>query len=182
MLSFIISNAILVSQALTGMTPAVPEVRELTNFVTQSDAQSLLVTAEASHVAVRDEITVNYTPATQTAFTGSQIVAQSLPASSSALANSAMKYVGFGWDCTMLVEQALRDLGYGIGDVGPMGFGGVGVTFSDPNQVQPGDILMRAGHVAIYLGDGLAIQGGYNGSVAIASDSPSRYYSFVRVG
>lgn len=182
MLSFIISNAILVSQALTGMTPATLESRVGQDYTNQMDAQSLVVTTEASQDASRDDITIIYIPVTQLAARGSQIVTQSLPASNSSLANSAMKYVGMGWDCTRLVEQALRDIGYDIGDVGPMGFGSVGATFSDPGQVQPGDIMMRGGHVAIYIGDGLAVHGGYNGGVAVIQTSPSEFYSFVRLG
>jgi cell wall-associated NlpC family hydrolase len=181
MLSFIISNAILVSQALTGMTPGTLESRELTNYQYSSNTQSLTVTSQASQKATRDDVTIDYTPVTQVAARSSQIVTQSLPLSNSSLANSAMKYVGTGWDCTRLVEQALRDIGYGIGDVGPMGFGSVGVVFSNPADVQSGDIMMRGGHVAIYIGDGLAVHGGYNGRVAIVSTSPSEFYSFVRL-
>jgi cell wall-associated NlpC family hydrolase len=93
-----------------------------------------------------------------------------------------MKYLGAGWDCTLLVEQSLRDLGYSVPDLGPMEFGSYGSVFYDPSQVQPGDILMRGGHVAIYAGNGVAIQGGYRGSVVVVEDSPNRYGSFVRVG
>jgi len=182
MLSFIISNAILVSQALTGMTPASLESGNIYNYVDKVDVQSLVVTSEASQNASRDDVTVTYTPVTQFAVSSSQIVAQSLPVSNSSLANSAMKYVGYGWDCTRLVEQALRDIGYGIGDVGPMGFGSVGTVFSNPGDVQPGDIMMRGGHVAIYVGDGLALHGGYNGRVVLIGTSPSEFYSFVRLG
>ena len=181
MLSFIISNAILVSQALTGMTPAALESRDIYNYVNKVQTQSMVVTAEASEDASRDDVTITYAPVTQLAARSSQIVTQSLPVSNSSLANSAMKYVGLGWDCTMLVEQALRDIGYGIGDVGPMGFGSVGISFSNPNEIQPGDIMMRGGHVAIYVGDGLAVHGGYNGRVAVVATSPSEFYSFVRL-
>lgn len=182
MLSFIISNAILVSQALTGMTPATLESREYSDYSNQTNAQQLVVTAQSSQDASRDDITINYTPVTQTAFTRSQIVTQSLPASSSALVSSASKYIGMYLDCTAVVEQALRDLGYGIGDVGPTGFGSVGAVFTDPSQVQAGDIMMRGGHVAIYAGDGMTIQGGFGwGGVVYVDDSPNNYYSFVRL-
>jgi cell wall-associated NlpC family hydrolase len=184
MLSFIISNAILVSQALTGMTPAAVESREISNYVNQANAQSLVVTAEAAQNATRDDITVNVAPRTQSALTRSQIVVQSLPASNSALVNSAIKYLGYNWDCTALVEQALRDLGYQVPDLGPMQFGQFGTVFYDPSQVQAGDIMMRGGHVAIYAGDGYTVQGGFGfgGVVYNQWENPYHYAAFVRIG
>ena len=184
MLSFIISNAILVSQALTGMTPVALESREISNYSNQSNAQSLLVSSEASQDAARDDVTVNYVPVTQTAVLRSQIVAQSLPASNSSLVNSALKYLGYNWDCTALVEQALRDLGYQVSDLAPMQFGQFGTVFYDPSQVQAGDIMMRGGHVAIYAGDGYSVQGGFGfgGVVYNQWEGPSNYAAFVRIG
>ena len=184
MLSFIISNAILVSQALTGMTPATIETREISDFVNQRNIQSLEVTSEASQDASRDDITVNYTPVTQAAVIRSQIVTQSLPASNSTLVNSALKYLGYRWDCTALVEQALRDLGYQVPDLGPMQFGQFGTVFYDPSQVQAGDIMMRGGHVAIYAGDGYTVQGGFGfgGVVYNQWENPYSYAAFVRIG
>jgi len=182
MLSFLISNAIIVSQALTGMTPGTLESREYSYYLNQQQSQTITVTSQASLKAPRDGFTVEDAPVLQLASLRSQTVTQSLPASSSSLVSSAMKYLGAFADCTWLVEQALRDIGYGIGDVGPTGFGSVGVVFYDSSQVQPGDIMMRGGHVAIYAGDGVAVQGGWNGSVALVADSPNNYGSFVRIG
>jgi cell wall-associated NlpC family hydrolase len=57
-------------------------------------------------------------------------------------------------------------------------------VFSDPDQVQPGDIMMRGNHVAIYAGNGLAAQGGIGGTSVLTSISadPHSYALFVRVG
>lgn len=185
MLSFIISNALIVANAAMGVPPVTLQnlTADLDYQKVVSQAQELNVTGTAQ-VASRDGITTIDAPVLQTAVLRSQIVSQSLPASTSALANSASKYLGvIGWDCTRLVEQSLRDIGINIGDVGPMGFGGVGSVFYDRNAVQPGDIMMRGGHVAIYAGNGLSFQGGYNGgNVVLAPDSPNSYYAFVRVG
>lgn len=184
MLSFIISNAIIVTQALTGMTPDALESRVQSEYLNQANMQTITVTSQAAQNASRDDITVNYTPVTQLAFSRSQIVTQSLPASNSALVNSAMKYLGFGWDCTALVEQSLRDLGYQVSDLGPMQFGQFGTVFYDPSQVQAGDIMMRGGHVAIYAGDGYSIQGGFGfgGVVYNQWEGPANYSAFVRIG
>lgn len=184
MLSFIISNALLVTQALTGMTPATLESREISEYLNQSNLQTMTVTAEAPQDASRDDITVNVEPVTHVAFTRSQIVTQSLPASSSALVNSALKYIGYNWDCTALVEQALRDLGYQVSDLAPMQFAQFGTVFYDPAQVQAGDIMMRGGHVAIYAGDGYSVQGGFGfgGVVYNQWEGPYNYAAFVRLG
>jgi cell wall-associated NlpC family hydrolase len=105
-------------------------------------------------------------------------------ASNSALLSAALSLVGMSGDCTMLVESSLRLLGYEVGDLAPMGFGGYGTVFHDPSQVQPGDIMMRGGHVAIYAGPGLAVQGGigFMSYLTSVASNPAEYSAFVRVG
>ena len=185
MLSFIISNAIIVTQALTGMNPAPLESRELSDYLNQPNVQSIIVTTEASQDVQRDGITVAEAPRVQTAFLRSQIAVQSLPASNSAIINAAMKYVGQYLDCTAVVEYALRDLGYSVRDEAPMGFGAYGTVFYDQSQVQPGDIMMRPGHVALYAGGGMSVQGGFGFGGVVYTDwqaTPEYYVAFVRLG
>lgn len=183
MLSFIITNALIVANAAMGVPPVT-----LHNSTVDLDYQKVILQAQELNItgttqnASRDGVTVGIQPVLQNAMLASQIGSQSLPAVNSSIVTAASKYVGIGWDCTRLVEQALNDIGIPIGDVGPMGFGGVGKVFYDKSQVQAGDIMMRAGHVALYVGNGVTIQGGYNGYVAIANDSPAFYGAFVRVG
>jgi cell wall-associated NlpC family hydrolase len=184
MLSFIISNALIVANAAMGVSPVTTEklTVDLDYQKVVAQAQHLTVTGTAQTVS-RDNVTVDFVAAVQTASLGSQIATQSLPASTSILANSAIKYKGVsGWDCTMLVEQALRDLGYSVGDIGTMSFSAYGSTFYDPSAAQAGDIMMRPSHVAIYIGNGMAIHGGYNGRVVIVPTSPTEFGSFVRLG
>ncbi|MBK5237791.1 MAG: hypothetical protein JJE28_01620, partial [Actinomycetales bacterium] len=104
-------------------------------------------------------------------------------ASNSALLSAALSLVGMSGDCTMLVESSLRLLGYEVGDLAPMGFGGYGTVFYDPSQIQPGDIMMRGGHVAIYAGPGLAVQGGigFMSYLTPIASNPAEYAAFVRV-
>ena len=182
MLSFIISNALIVANAAMGVPPVT-----LQNSTVDLDYQKIVSQAQVLNVtgtaqdASRDNITVGIQPVLQNAMLGSQIASQSLPAVNSSLVAAASKYVGMRWDCTRVIEQALNDIGIPIGDVNPMGFGGVGTVFYDKSQVQPGDIMMRGGHVALYVGNGVTIQGGYNGVVAIVNDSPAFYGAFVRL-
>jgi cell wall-associated NlpC family hydrolase len=184
MLSFILSNTLICSNALLGLSPATLENDAVfSDYLNQATSQSITIVSDTPQAVHRDAFTVNDVPVVQTAVLRSQIVPQSLPTSNSAVANSAIKYNGVsGWDCTMLVEQALRDLGHSVGDIGTMSFSAYGSTFYDPSAVQAGDIMMRPSHVAIYLGNGMAIHGGYNGRVVIVPTSPTEFGSFVRVG
>lgn len=145
----------------------------------ESTFQELYVTSQQKLEVTRDSVSVNvaHAPATVQAAT----LTSTHLAPNGSLLGAAYNYIGMGWDCTMLIEQSLRDLGYSVGDLGPTDFGMFGAVFTDPSQVQPGDIMMRGGHAAIYVGDGVAIHGGYNGRVAIVATSPSQFYSFVRL-
>lgn len=185
MLSFIISNALIVANAAMGVQAVTTE-----KLTVDLDYQKVIVQAQeltatgTALTAVRDDITINVEPVYQKTSLSSQIGSQSLPASNSALVNSAMKYLGANWDCTALVEQALRDLGYSVADLAPMQFDQFGTVFYDPNQVQPGDIMMRGGHVAIWAGDGMSVQGGFGfgGVVYNSWEGPANYTAFVRLG
>ena len=184
MLSFFISNVLIFSNSLFGLNP-VPVKYEAANEFKNLEVQTFTSSSTTPPEVHREEFVVEMTPDTQVANLGSQIVSQSLPASNSVLINSAMKYLGTYWDCTMLVEQALRDLGHSVPDLAPTSFGGYGTVFYDPSQVQAGDIMMRNGHVSIYAGDGMAIHGGFGfGGVVYTNwdSNPSGYSSFVRVG
>lgn len=77
-----------------------------------------------------------------------------------ALVASAYGQIGTNQDCTAMVEKALRSVGKSVGDIAPNGFYRYGTVVTNP---QPGDLMIQPGHVAIYVGNGMAISGGFNG-------------------
>jgi cell wall-associated NlpC family hydrolase len=92
---------------------------------------------------------------------------------------SAYAQIGITQDCTAMVERALGSIGIITGDLAPGQFYQFGSVVSDP---QPGDIMISAGHVAIYAGNGMAISGGFNGNQTVLH--PARYIqgvTYVRV-
>lgn len=100
------------------------------------------------------------------------------------LLNAAMSQLGAVEDCTALVENSLRYLGYSAGDLGPMQFYGYG-SVVDPANARAGDIMMRPGHVAVYAGNGMAVHGGFgwqNGVTYTDWDSnPYNYSAIIRL-
>lgn len=84
------------------------------------------------------------------------------------LVNAALAQLGTSQDCTDLVQNALAAIGatqrrdqggydHGVGDFYQYG------TVVTSGDYAPGDILVWGGHVAIYIGNGDAVHGGWNG-------------------
>lgn len=75
------------------------------------------------------------------------------------IANAALAQVGVTQDCTMLVTNSLAAVGiYHHG--WPVSYMNLGTVTQNP---VPGDIIVYQGHVAIYIGNGMAVHGGWNG-------------------
>ncbi|MDQ0616113.1 C40 family peptidase [Arthrobacter globiformis] len=98
------------------------------------------------------------TPAAATAPTAA--ATQSASGVGAAIVASARAQLGATQDCTILVEQALRSVGKSVGDLAPTQFHQYGTPVSAP---QPGDLMISAGHVGVYIGNGQAISSGMNG-------------------
>lgn len=140
-------------------------------------SQKLTVATSLEIDAVREEVQViaNSDVASQS----TQVVQPVNIPSNQGLVGAAMAQLGAHIDCTAMVENALRALGYGVGDIGPMQFGSFGVQI-DPSQASAGDIMMRPGHVAIYAGDGMAVHGGFGWSGGVTyTDIDSNPYSYA---
>lgn len=96
-----------------------------------------------------------------------------------AILANAYSQVGQIQDCTAMVEKALRPVGLSVGDLAPGQFYQYGSTVSSP---APGDLVIAAGHVGVYAGDGQVVSGGVNGNqTAVHSISWLSGASFVRV-
>lgn len=113
-----------------------------------------------------------------------------LPAGAGAqgLIDAAYAQLGWNQDCTALVENALRSIGFGVGDLGtlPGQYTPYGTLVTDGSYA-PGDILIWPGaHVAIYIGNGQAIHGGWFGNQTVIATAFGTYSGMpsavVRIG
>ena len=96
-----------------------------------------------------------------------------------ALLAAARGQIGQIQDCTAMVERALGSLGIVTGDLAPAQFFRFGSVVGTP---APGDIIISAGHVGIYSGNGMMVSGGFNGNQTV--EHPISYvggFSAVRV-
>jgi len=96
-----------------------------------------------------------------------------------AILASAYSQVGIQQDCTAMVEKALRSVGKSVGDLAPTQFYAYGTVVGTP---APGDLVITAGHVAVYAGNGQVVSGGVDGyKTEVHSISWLPGASFVRV-
>ena len=96
-----------------------------------------------------------------------------------AILASAYSQLGVQQDCTAMVEKALRSVGLSVGDLAPGQFYQYGTTVGTP---APGDLVITAGHVGVYAGDGQVVSGGVDGyKTEVHSISWLSGASFVRV-
>ena len=106
------------------------------------------------------------------------VQAQSGSAGSAILA-SAYSQVGVQQDCTAMVEKALRSVGKSVGDLAPGQFFQYGSVVGAP---APGDLVITAGHVGVFAGNGKVVSGGVDGfKTEVHSLTWLQGASFVRV-
>ena len=148
--------------------------------VQRTAAATAQTAAAAAPAAAAATSTAAAAPAA-TAAAAAPAAASTAPSSSvgAALVASAYSQIGVAQDCTAMVEKALRSVGKSVGDLAPSQFFAYGTVVGSP---EAGDLVITSGHVAIYVGNGQVISGGFNGMNTVLH--PLSYLggaSFVRV-
>ena len=148
--------------------------------------------AEAEAQATRDQANAASRNESRSSVTYSD-ASGSVSAGAAASVDRAYSLIGQSMDCTALVSQALAARGinfHGWPEEYVNVPGGHVVT---DGSLQPGDILIYANtggwnggahydHVALYVGNGQAVHGGWNGhSVALASAMTEKLTIVVRI-
>lgn len=136
--------------------------------IDSTEIQRQQVAAEAQAAQERQAAATQAQAQAQTAAARAELPAG---AGAQGLLDAAYAQLGWAQDCTALVENALRAIGFGVGDLGTSvgEYARYGMIVSDGSYA-PGDILIWPGsHVAIYAGNGLAVHGGFGGSTVVAT-------------
>lgn len=156
-------------------TPA-PKIEAPVVAVQYTQPEAVTTVSQAAPVAKKTEVVVQASAPVQAAAPSVTVVSSG---GGQALLASAYGQLGQIQDCTAMVERALGSIGIISGDIAPQHFFRFGTVVGDP---QPGDIVISAGHVGIYSGNGMMISGGFNGNQTV--EHPVRYVgaaSYVRI-
>lgn len=92
----------------------------------------------------------------------------------SGIVNAALAQLGEFQDCTALVERSLRAIGVPAGDLGTQigEYTGLGGSLITDGAYAPGDVLIWSGrHVAVYIGNGQAVHGGFGGNQTVIASA-----------
>lgn len=113
-------------------------------------------------------------------------VAPTPSAKAGIIASAALAQVGRMQDCTMLVTNALAVAGINFHDW-PAGYYGLGHAVSASEAI-PGDLIYYSNggaglaHIAVYIGNGQAVHGGWNGNqTVVSSTNVGSGPAFIRV-
>ena len=111
---------------------------------------------------------------------GSSNVPSTPNVSNDAIVSAAYAQLGRTQDCTMLVTNSLAAVGINFHGW-PEDYLSLGTLTSNP---VPGDIIVYSGHVAIYVGNGQAIHGGWlgNQTVLASVNCGNALIGYVHIG
>jgi cell wall-associated NlpC family hydrolase len=158
-------------------------------------AAPVVQVAEAAKPAITvQDSTVTGAAATATASTGTATASlasseapRAVSGMGATIAAAAYAQIGVSQDCTMLATNALAAAGINYHGW-PAGYLSLGRTVSAA-EAQPGDLAyyqnggMGMAHIAVYVGNGMAVHGGWNGgTTALYSVNVGSGPVFIRVG
>lgn len=141
------------------------------NTTTSTPAQSSTTNTNTTQAPVQNNTgsstNNNYVPSTSNV-------------NASAIASAALAQIGVTQDCTMLVTNSLKAVGINFHGW-PEDYLSLGTITSNP---VPGDIIVYSGHVAIYIGNGMAVHGGFYGSqtVKYSANCGNTILGYVHIG
>jgi cell wall-associated NlpC family hydrolase len=147
------------------------------SFATPKVTSTPAPVVEAPAVAVQSNEVVQTPAAGAPAATVTTTEAAPAPVAKSGIgatiAAAALAQLGVAQDCTMLVTNSLAAAGINYHGW-PAGYLSLGRTVSQA-EAQPGDLIYYAdggvgmAHIAVYIGNGQAVHGGFHGSTVVWS-------------
>ncbi|MFC7432487.1 MULTISPECIES: NlpC/P60 family protein [unclassified Agrococcus] len=161
---------------LYATTPA--ELEQLrVDLQAQADAEQAAAEEAAAQEAAADEAAADEAAAQEASTTTSGApagAAVSVGAGGSAIASAALAQIGEIQTCTQLVADSLAAVGIPYTGMGNLF--NLGPTIPG-SQATPGDIIyysnggFGSAHVAVYIGGGQAVHGGWNGNQTVVAGS-----------
>jgi hypothetical protein len=141
----------------------------LSNEALQANNESTIVAADTG-ITVKHETVVNVNQQQSNSQTAPEQSQQAQVQSTSTdfhqkIADAALAQVGVYQDCTMLASNSLAAVGINFHGW-PEDYLSLGELTSEP---VPGDIIVYSGHVAVYVGNGQAVHGGWLGNQTVVS-------------
>ena len=141
----------------------------LSNEALQANNESTIVAADTG-ITVKHETVVNVNQQQSNSQTAPEQSQQAQVQSTATdfhqkIADAALAQVGVYQDCTMLASNSLAAVGINFHGW-PEDYLSLGELTSEP---VPGDIIVYSGHVAVYVGNGQAVHGGWLGNQTVVS-------------
>jgi peptidoglycan DL-endopeptidase CwlO len=162
--------------------PETPVEQAKTEQVQPEQAKAEQVPAPAQPAPAGTAVTA----AAGTPVAGTPAAAPAASGLAATIVSAAYAQLGVAQDCTALVTNSLRAAGIDFHDW-PAGYLSLGSTVSAA-QAQPGDLVyyadggMGLAHIAVYVGNGMAVHGGWNGgTTALSSVNVGSGPVFIRV-
>lgn len=164
------------------------QAKEAEAFRQAAPAAPALQTPNAAPAAPAPAAKAPAAPKVQTASNNKPAQSSNVPASQrgQAISNAALAQLGETQDCTQLVTDSLTAVGINFHGW-PADYKQLG-TIVPPSQAAAGDLAyyadggMGMAHIAVYIGNGQAVHGGWNGNqTQVASVNVGSGPEFIRV-